>query len=57
MVVVPKHGGSLWRTANFNELNNTSIRQTHHTRLPIMLAMEVPNNTKKSVLDVWGVKF
>ena len=54
MVVVPKHDGSPRRTVNFKALNDASVRQTHHTKPPIMLAMEVPANTKKSVLDVWN---
>ena len=54
MVVVPKHDGRPRRTVDLQKLNSISVRQTHHTRSPFMVASGVPANTKKSVLDVWN---
>ena len=54
MVVVPKHSGEPRRTVDLQALNRASVRQTHHTRSPFMLASAVPAGTVKSVLDVWN---
>ena len=54
MVVVPKHSGEPRRTVDLQALNRASVRQTHHTRSPFMLASAVPPGTVKSVLDVWN---
>ena len=54
MVVVPKHSGEPRRTVDLQALNRASVRQTHHTRSPFMLASAVPADTVKSVLDVWN---
>ena len=54
MVVVPKHSGEPRRTVDLQALNRASVRQTHHTRSPFMLASAVPAGKKKSVLDVWN---
>ena len=54
MVLVPKHDGSPRRTVDFKALNDASVRQTHHSESPFMLATRVPSNMKKSVLDVWN---
>ena len=54
MVCVPKHNGEPRRTVDFKDLNDASDRQTHHTRSPFKLAMDVPKYTKKSVLDIWN---
>ena len=51
---MPKHNGEPRRTVDFKELNKASKRQTHHSRSPFRLAMEVPRSTKKSILDVWN---
>ena len=54
MVVVPKHNGEPRRTVDLQALNRASVRQTHHTRSPFMLASSVPPGKTKSVLDVWN---
>merc|ERR1712155_119456 len=54
MVVVPKHNGEPRRTVDMQALNKASVRQTHHTRSPFMLASAVPAGKIKSVLDVWN---
>ena len=54
MVVVPKHSGEPRRTVDMQALNRASVRQTHHTKSPFMLASAVPANKIKSVLDVWN---
>ena len=54
MVVVPKHSGEPRRTVDLQALNRASVRQTHHTRSPFMLASAIPAGTVKSVLDVWN---
>ena len=35
-------------------LNRASVRQTHHTKSPFMLASSVPAGKIKSVVDVWN---
>ena len=54
MVVVPKHSGEPRRTVDLQALNRASVRQTHHTRSPFMLASAVPSGKVKAVLDVWN---
>ena len=54
MVVVPKHSGEPRRTVDLQALNKASVRQTHHTRSPFMLASAVPPGKTKAVLDVWN---
>ena len=54
MVLVPKHNGEPGRTVDMQALNRASVRQTHHTRRPFMLALAVPACKMKSVLDVWN---
>ena len=54
MVVVPKHDGSPRRTVDLQALNRASVRQTHHTETPFMLASRVPKNTKKTCLDAFN---
>ena len=48
MVIVPKSNGEPRRTVDFKALNEASVRQTHHTKSPFMLASEVPRGTVKS---------
>ena len=52
MVVVPKYNGEPRHTVDLQAMNRASVRQTHHTKTPFMLASRVPNNTKKKTLDV-----
>merc|ERR1712020_846950 len=54
MIVVPKHNGEPRRTVDLQALNKASVRQTHHTKSPFMLASNVPAGKIKSVLDVWN---
>ena len=54
MIVVPKHNGEPRRTVDMQALNRASVRQTHHTKSPFMLASAVPAGKVKSVLDVWN---
>ena len=54
MVIMPKANGSPRRTIDLQALNDASLRQTHHTPPPFHLAMSVPHNTKKTVLDAWN---
>ena len=54
MVVVPNHNGEPRRTVDTQALNRASVRQTHHTKSPFMLASAVPAGKIKSVLDVWN---
>ena len=54
MVVVPKQSGEPRRTVDLQQLNKASVRQTHPSRSPFMLASDVPAGTLKSVLDVWN---
>ena len=54
MVVVPKHSGEPRRTVDLQALNRASVRQTHHTRSPFMLASAIPAGKIKSVLDIWN---
>ena len=54
MITVPKHNGEPRRVVDLQALNRASVRQTHHTKSPFMLASAVPANKVKSVLDIWN---
>ena len=54
MVIVMKSSREARRTVDFKALIDASVRQTHHTKSPFVLASEVPRGTVKSVLDVWN---
>ena len=54
MVTVPKHNGEPRRTVDMQSLNKASVRQTHPTKSPFMLASSVPAGRIMSVLDVWN---
>ena len=54
MVLVPKHSGEPRRTVDLQALNKASVRQTHHTRSPFMLALAIPAGKIISVLDIWN---
>ena len=49
-----KHNGAPRRTVDMQKLNDVSVRQCHPTDSPLKQAMNVPHNTKKSVLDAWN---
>ena len=54
MVVCRKHNGDPRRTVDLQDLNTASVRQYHPTALRLQQAMEIPHNTKKSMLDAWN---
>ena len=51
MVITTKKDGRPRCTINYQYMNSQYKRETHHTALPFQLAMQVPPNTKKTVLD------
>ena len=51
MIVVQKKDGRPRRTIDFQKLNSQCDRETHHCQSPFQLALQVPNGTKKTVLD------
>ena len=52
MAITTKKDGRPRRTIdNYQYLISQSKRETHHTASPFQLAMQVPPNTKKTVLD------
>ena len=53
MVITPKSDGSPRRVIDFGPLNRNAPRQPHHTRSPHTIAMSVPDNVVKTVLDNW----
>ena len=53
MVITPKTDGSPRRVIDFGPINKNAPRQPHHTKSPHTIAMSVPGNTIKSVLDNW----
>ena len=54
MVIATKGDGSPRRTVDLQVLNNNSVRQTHHTRSPYHLVMDIPPGKKKSTFDAWN---
>lgn len=51
MVITPKKNGKPRRTIDYQYLNSQCLRETHHTSSPFSLAMQVPPNSRKTVLD------
>ena len=51
MVITTKKDGRPRRTIDYQHLNSQCKRETHHTGSPFQLALQVPANTKKTVLD------
>ena len=51
MVVVPKKDGSPRRTVDYQKLNQSTLRETHHTPTPFNQMSTIPPNIKKTVLD------
>ena len=51
MVITTKKDGRPRRTIDYQHLNSQCKRETHHTGSPFQLALQVPPNTKKTVLD------
>ena len=46
-----KQNGKPRRTVDYQHLNPQCKRETHHTSSPFQLSLQVPPNTKKTVLD------
>ena len=51
MVITTKKDGQPRHTIDYLYLNLQCKQETHHTASPFQLAMQVPPNTKKTVLD------
>ena len=51
MVITAKKNGKPRRTVDYQHLNSQCKRETHHTSSPFQLSLQVPPNTKKTVLD------
>ena len=51
MVITAKKNGKPRRTVDYQHLNSQCKRETHYTSSPFQLSMQVPPNTKKTVLD------
>ena len=51
MVVTDRKDGRLRRTVDLQRLNAQCLRETHHCESPFKLAMQVPANTFKTVVD------
>ena len=54
MVVCAKKNGKPRRTVDFQALNASATRETHHTQSPFHQARSVPHGKKKTVLDAWN---
>ena len=51
MVTVPKSDGSPRRTIDFQPINKSCIRETHHTPSPFHAVSNIPSKVYKSVFD------
>ena len=51
MVVTGKKDGHLRYTVDFQKLNASSLRETHHTPTPFDLVSKVPKHTYKTIAD------
>ena len=54
MVVCATKDGRPRRTVDFQRLNKHDTRETHHTQPSFHQARSVPQQTKKSVIEVWN---
>lgn len=54
MVVTSKKNGEPRRTVDFQRVNQSTLREVHHTPSPFNLVSTVPAQTKKTVLDAWN---
>ena len=54
MVIAPKANGKPRRTVDFQELNDATLREIHHTPSPINLVSSLPGGKLKTILDAWG---
>ena len=51
MVVVPKRDGRPRRTVDYQKLNSSCLRETHHMPMPFNLVSSIPKHTYKTVAD------
>ena len=51
MVVVPKKDGGPRRAVDYQKLNKSCLRETHHTPTPYNLVSSIPQFTYKTVAD------
>ena len=51
MVITAKKNGKPRRTIDYQHLNSQCKQETHHTGSPFQLALQVPPNQRKKVLD------
>ena len=54
MIVVPKSDGSPRITVDYQQLNQCTVREIHHTPSPINLVSTIPAGKVKTVLDAWN---
>ena len=54
MVIATKSNGMPRQTVDLQALNRNSVRQTHNTRSPYHLVMDIPPRKKKTVFDTWN---
>ena len=54
MVITPKANGKPRRTIDFQDLNNVTLREVHHTPSPINIVAQIQAGKKKTVLDAWN---
>ena len=54
MVVTAKKDGSPRRTVDLTNVNQATLRETHHTPTPFNLVADIPTGMKKTVLDAWN---
>ena len=51
MVVVPKCDGGARRTVDYQKINSSCLRETHHMPTPFNLVSSIPKHTYKTVAD------
>ena len=54
MVIIPKTNGKVRRSVDFQNLNDATLREVHHTPSPINLVASIPRGTLKTVVDAWN---
>ncbi len=54
MLVMTKKSGNPRRVVDYQAVNKASLRETHHTPTPFLLASSVPVNMLKTMFDAWN---
>ena len=54
MLVTSKKSGKPRRVVDYQAVNKSSLRETHHTPTPFQLASSVPANMLKTLFDAWN---